>query len=90
VNAIHNVMFSHDHTPFNCGNPDEYTIKECAEEIIKVLGSTSKLTYKPLPGDDPKKRRPSLEKLQKVSDYKPLVSFHDGIKKTAEYFKSLK
>lgn len=89
VNAIHNVMFSNDHTPFNCGNPDEYTIKECAEEIIKVLGSKSKLVYKPLPKDDPKKRRPSLKKLQSISDYKPLVSFEEGIKRTAEYFKTL-
>lgn len=90
VNAIHNVMFSNIHTPFNCGNPDEYTIKQCAEEIIKVLGSQSKLAYKPLPEDDPKKRRPSLHKLQSISDYKPLVSFEEGIRRTAEYFKSLK
>lgn len=90
VNAIHNVMFSQVHTPFNCGNPDEYTIKQCAEEIIKVLGSQSKLAYKPLPEDDPKKRRPNLNKLQSISDYKPLVSFEEGIRRTAEYFKSLK
>lgn len=89
VNAIHNVMFSNVHTPFNCGNPDEYTIKQCAEEIIKVLGSKSKLAYKPLPEDDPKKRRPNLNKLQSISDYKPLVSFEEGIRRTAEYFKSL-
>ncbi len=89
VNAIHRVMFSDDHTPFNVGNPDEYSIKECAEEIIKVLGSSSKIVYKPLPKDDPKKRRPDISKLQSISDYKPLVSFEDGIKKTAEYFKSL-
>lgn len=89
VNAIHNVMFSNVHTPFNCGNPDEYTIKECAEVIIKVLGSKSKLINQPLPEDDPKKRRPSLHKLQSISDYKPLVSFEDGIRRTAEYFKTL-
>ena len=90
VDAIHNVMFSEIHTPFNCGNPDEYTIKKCAEEIIKVLGSSSKIVYMPLPEDDPKKRRPNLNKLQSISDYKPQVSFEEGIKRTAEYFKSLK
>lgn len=89
VRAIHNVMFSEVHTPFNVGNPDEYTIKECAETIIKVLGSSSKLSYQALPEDDPKKRRPNLDKLQAISDYKPEVSFEEGIKKTAEYFKSL-
>jgi dTDP-glucose 4,6-dehydratase len=88
VNAIHNVMFSNDHTPFNVGNPDEYTIKECAEVILKVLGSKSKLSYLPLPKDDPKRRRPNIDKLQKISDYKPMVTFEEGIKKTAEYFKA--
>lgn len=87
VNAIHNVMFSNEHTPFNIGNPDEYSIKETAEFIIKTLGSTSKVTFSELPKDDPKQRRPDLTKLQAVSEYKPQVSFEDGLKKTAEYFK---
>lgn len=89
VEAMHRVLFSEDHTPFNIGNPDEYTIKETAEVIIKILGSSSKLSYLPLPKDDPKQRRPDLGKLQSVSDYKPRVSFEEGIKKTAEYFKTL-
>ncbi len=89
VNAIHNVMFSKDHTPFNCGNPDEYTILDTAETIKKFLTSESKLAFKGLPEDDPKRRRPNIDKLQSVSDYEPLVSFEDGIKQTAEYFQSL-
>ncbi len=88
VDAIHTVMFSNVHTPFNCGNPDEYTIKDCAQEIIKVLGSTSKLSYQALPQDDPKKRRPDLTKLQSISSYQPQVSFAEGIRRTAEYFKT--
>ena len=83
-------MFCGDSTPYNCGNPDEYTIKECAEEIIKVLGSKSHLTYQPLPVDDPKKRRPDITKLQSLSGFKPEVSFSEGIKKTALFFKDLK
>lgn len=90
VQAIHTVMFSEDSTPFNCGNPDEYTIKEAAEFIIDTLGSKSKLTYHPLPSDDPKKRRPDLTKLTSISDYSPQVSFKDGLIKTMEYFKTLK
>lgn len=89
VNAIHNVMFSDDPTPFNIGNPDEYTIKECAEAILKALGSSSKLSYHPLPKDDPKRRRPDITKLQSISDYKPEVSFEDGIQRTADYFKAM-
>jgi nucleoside-diphosphate-sugar epimerase len=89
VAAIHRVMFSHDKTPFNIGNPDEYTILECAEFVIKALDSKSKIIFKDLPKDDPKRRRPVLDKLQAVSDYAPKVSFEDGIKQTALYFKSL-
>lgn len=89
VNAIHRVMFSNDHTPFNIGNPDEYTILETAEKIIKLLGSKSKIVFKPIEADDPKKRRPDLTKIQSVSDYKPQVSFDDGMRMTMEYFKSL-
>ncbi|MDH5580960.1 MAG: GDP-mannose 4,6-dehydratase [Bdellovibrionales bacterium] len=89
VNAIHNVMFSDDPTPFNVGNPDEYTIKECAEEIITFLGSTSRIKYLPIGEDDPKRRRPSLGKLQSISNYKPQVSFREGIQKTAAYFRDL-
>lgn len=89
VEAIHNVMFCNDVTPFNCGNPDEYTIKETAELIIKILGSQSKIKYLPLPKDDPRRRRPNIDKLQNISAYKPQVLFEDGIRQTAEYFKSL-
>ena len=88
VRAIDAVMFCNDHTPFNIGNPDEYTILDCAKEIIKVLGSSSKIAFRPLPEDDPKQRRPDISKLQKISDFKPKVGFEEGIKKTALYFKN--
>ena len=68
VQAIHNVLFSKDNTPFNCGNPDEYTIKECAEHVIQFLESSSNISYQPIGKDDPKKRRPNLDKLQAISD----------------------
>lgn len=89
VAAIHNVLMSEEVTPFNCGNPDEYTVKETAELIIKILKSNSKIKYLPLPKDDPKRRRPDMKKLQLISNYKPNVTFEDGIKKTAEYFRNL-
>lgn len=89
VQAIHNVMFSNDPTPFNCGNPEEYTIKEAAEIIIKTLNSKSKLIFQSFPQDDPQKRRPVMDKLYTMSDYRPQVSFEEGIKKTAEYFQLL-
>lgn len=90
VDAIHRVMFSSDHTPFNIGNPDEHTIKEAGELIVKALNSSSKIiTSQPLPKDDPKKRKPDLTKIQSVSDYAPKISFEEGMKRTAEYFQAL-
>ena len=88
VQAIHNVLMSNDPTPFNCGNPDEYTVMETAELIIKILGSSSKIVHLPLPKDDPKRRRPDIGKLQAVSDYAPKMKFEEGIRQTAEYFKN--
>lgn len=89
VRAIDLVLFGDDHTPFNIGNPDEYSIKECAELIISFLGSSSKLSFHPLPEDDPKKRRPNIDKLKGLGAYSPNVSFEAGIAATAEYFKKL-
>ncbi|HAZ11681.1 MAG: NAD-dependent dehydratase [Bdellovibrionales bacterium GWA2_49_15] len=89
VQAIHNVMFSNDSTPFNVGNPDEYTVKQAAEVIIKYLGSQSKIVFRPIMQDDPRKRKPDLSKLQKVSDYRPKITFEEGIKRTADHFKGL-
>jgi len=89
VEAIHLVMFSDDPTPFNCGNPNEVTILECAQEIIKVLNSPSKISFRELPEDDPKKRKPDLSKIHAMCGYEPKISFEKGIRKTAEFFKKL-
>ncbi len=76
-------------TPVNVGNPDEYTILETAETIIRVLGSSSKIVFMPLPTDDPKRRKPDITRLQSFSDFAPIVGFEQGIRQTAEYFKNL-
>lgn len=89
VNAIHNVLFSDEVTPFNIGNPDEYSVKEAAEFIIDALGSKSKVIYLPLPKDDPRRRRPNIDKLQSISDYHPEIGFAEGLKRTTEFFKSV-
>jgi nucleoside-diphosphate-sugar epimerase len=89
VEAINYVMFADDPTPFNIGNPDEYTVLETAEKIIKITGSKSKIVFKDLPKDDPKKRRPNLAKIQSVTPYSPKITFDEGLEKTIEYFKNL-
>ena len=69
---------------------EEESLNLLAEEIIKVLGSKSKLAYRPLPVDDPKKRRPNISKLHSLAGFKPEVSFSEGIKRTALFFQRLK
>ena len=87
IKAIQCVMFCDIHTPFNCGNDTEITIQECAELIVGILSSPSKLDYAPLPEGDPANRKPCLKKLQSIGDYRPTTSFQEGIKATAEYFR---
>lgn len=73
--------------PVNLGNPIELMVKTIAEKIISLTGSKSKLTYKPLPKDDPKKRRPDISLAQKKLSWSPEVKLDDGLKKTIKYFK---
>lgn len=72
--------------PVNVGNDGEYTIKELAEMIIELTNSKSKIVYKPLPSDDPCKRRPDLTLARKELGYEPKVHVKDGLEKTIEYF----
>lgn len=76
------------HGPVNVGNDGEFTIKELAELVIKFTNSSSKIVYKPLPSDDPVKRRPDLTLAKKELNYKPTIKLEDGLKKTIEYFES--
>ena len=72
--------------PVNIGNPDEFTIKQLAEKIIELTGSKSKIIFKPLPPDDPMKRRPDISLAKKELNWKPKVSLDTGLNKTIEYF----
>lgn len=76
--------------PINIGNPDEFSMLELARIIIRMTGSSSKIVHMPLPGDDPKQRRPdiSLAK-EKLGGWEPTVTLEDGLKKTIAYFRSL-
>ncbi len=73
--------------PVNLGNPDEYTILELAETIIKLTNSTSKLVFKPLPQDDPLQRKPDITKAKEALEWSPKVQLEDGLKETIFYFK---
>lgn len=87
VDGIYKLLRSNENEPVNIGNPSELTIKQFAEELIKLTGSKSKLIYKDLPQDDPKLRRPSIEKAKQVLGWQPKVDREEGLKRTIEYFK---
>jgi UDP-glucuronate decarboxylase len=77
------------HKPLNIGNPGEFTMLELADVIKGVTGSKSPIIFKPLPGDDPKQRRPDISKVSSMYGWKPKVSLEEGIEKTATYFESV-
>lgn len=87
VDGIYKLLMSNEIYPVNIGNPDEITIKEFAEEVIKLTGSKSKIAYHKLPEDDPKVRQPDISKAKKVLGWEPKVSRTNGLKMTIEYFK---
>ncbi|MDD2753561.1 MAG: SDR family oxidoreductase [Candidatus Portnoybacteria bacterium] len=75
--------------PVNIGNPEEFTIKELAEKIIELTGSKSKITYKPLPQDDPKQRQPDISLARQELGWQPKIELEEGISKTIEYFSKI-
>jgi dTDP-glucose 4,6-dehydratase len=89
VEGIYRLLLSDHHMPVNIGNPDEITIKQFGEEIIKLTGTSQKLISKPLPQDDPKQRKPDISKAKEILKWEPKVGRAEGLKITYEYFKSL-
>jgi UDP-glucuronate decarboxylase len=73
--------------PVNLGNPEEYTILELAQKIIAMTGSKSKISYKPLPSDDPRQRQPDITLAGQKLGWKPVVSVTDGLQRTIDYFR---
>lgn len=89
VEGIYRLLFSDYALPVNIGNPDEITISEFGEEIIKLTGTNQKMVFKALPTDDPKQRRPDITKAKTILGWEPKISRAEGLKITYEYFKSL-
>lgn len=89
VEGIFRLLMSDYHLPVNIGNPDEITIRDFAEEIVKLTGTSQKIVYRPLPQDDPKQRQPDTTRARKLLGWEAKVSRSEGLKITYEYFKSL-
>jgi len=89
VEGIYRLLLSDYAQPMNIGNPDEITIKQFGEEIIKLTGTKQQLIFQNLPVDDPKQRRPDITKARAILGWEPKVNRAEGLKITYDYFKSL-
>ncbi len=87
IEGIYSLMLSDVNEPVNIGNPEELTILEFAKEIISLTGSRSKISFKPLPEDDPKTRKPDISRARKLLKWQPKVSLEEGLKMTVEWFR---
>jgi len=87
IDGIYRLSQSEFHEPVNVGNPREMTIKQFAEEIIRITGTKSGIEYKPLPVDDPKVRQPDITRAKKILGWEPKVEFEEGITQTIDYFR---
>jgi dTDP-glucose 4,6-dehydratase len=88
IDGILRLSRSTEHLPINIGNPDEWTILECAHEILDITGSESEVLFNPLPQDDPARRRPDITKARTLLGWEPQVSLRQGLEKSLDYFKT--
>jgi dTDP-glucose 4,6-dehydratase len=90
VEGIYRLLLSDYHLPVNIGNPDEVTIKEFGEEVLRLVGNpAARLIYKDLPQDDPKQRKPDITRAKEILGWEPKYPRAEGIRKTYEYFKEV-
>ncbi len=86
--GIFRLLMSDEQEPVNIGNPDEFTVRELAELVIELTDSTSEITTVPLPfSDDPKQRKPNIEKAKRVLGWEPTIKLRDGLAPTIEYLR---
>jgi dTDP-glucose 4,6-dehydratase len=86
VAGIIKLAASNEHNPVNIGNPTEFTILECAQLVQKVTGSNLKITFKPMPQDDPKQRRPDISKAKALLGWEPRIDLESGLRLSLPYF----
>ncbi len=86
IDGIYRLMLSDQASPVNIGNPDEVTVLQLAEEIIKLTNSRSRIVFKPLPQDDPKVRQPDISLARNLLNWEPRVQRSEGLKRTMNYF----
>jgi dTDP-glucose 4,6-dehydratase len=88
IDGIVRLARAQEHLPVNIGNPNEWTILECAREVLAVTGSKSEVLFLPLPQDDPTRRRPDITKAKTLLGWEPNIGLREGLEKSLDYFKS--
>jgi dTDP-glucose 4,6-dehydratase len=88
IDGILRLSRSNEHLPVNIGNPDEWTILECAREVLAVTGAGKEIIFKPLPQDDPTRRRPDITRAKELLGWEPKIKLRHGLEKSLEYFKA--
>jgi dTDP-glucose 4,6-dehydratase len=88
IDGILRLSRSAEHLPVNIGNPDEWTILECAREVLVVTGAGAEIIFKPLPQDDPTRRRPDITRARQLLNWEPKIKLRQGLEKSLEYFKA--
>lgn len=88
IDGFMRLAKSDEHLPVNIGNPSEFTILQCAQLVLKVTGSSSRIRYEPLPQDDPKQRRPDIAKARQLLGWEPKIDLETGLRLSLEYFRT--
>ena len=88
VDGFIRLSKSSEHLPVNIGNPNEFTILECAQHVLRVTRSKSKIAYQPLPQDDPKQRRPDIAKARQLLGWEPRIDLESGLRMSLDYFRN--
>jgi dTDP-glucose 4,6-dehydratase len=88
VDGIYRLLLSDQHLPVNIGNPAEITIRQFADEILRITGSKSQIVFRPMPPDDPKQRKPDITLARKLLGWEPTIDREEGLRRTLDYFKT--
>jgi len=87
IDGFMRLAKSDEHLPVNIGNPNEFTILECAQRVLKVTGSKSRIRHEPLPPDDPRQRCPDISKARRLLDWNPRIDLETGLRMSLDYFR---
>ena len=88
IEGILRLSRSEEHLPVNIGNPTEWTILECAQAVLRITGSNSRIAFRPLPVDDPMQRQPDISKAKRLFGWEPKIDLETGLRLSLDYFKS--